>query len=245
MAPSFPESADSILDSTKLGTNVAGKSSETSSADPFSQSIGQPSPASPTSKTSRLMERSELISSAEDSRVSRFPAPDLDSDNRTNGTCGPKQSESFANFNPDTCSWKTSQGFLLTTISEPSLQTWPTAGTACRGTAYRRPPLVPRTSVSGFGYLPTPDASLGTRYGLTGDLSVGFQKMATGTRKSGAKIGSSLRWCPEFVRETLRTGGYLNPAWLEVLMGFPISWTDAEYSETPSFPQSRSGSEGD
>jgi hypothetical protein len=41
----------------------------------------------------------------------------------------------------------------------------------------------------------------------------------------------------------LRTGeqgGYLNPRWIEWLMGFPDEWCDTHStpSETPSFPQS-------
>jgi hypothetical protein len=67
------------------------------------------------------------------------------------------------------------------------------------------------------------------------DAQTCFRKEFHGTRISGAKIGSSLRWCPEFVRESLRTGGLLNPLWLEVLMGFPENWSmpETEQSVTP------------
>jgi hypothetical protein len=30
-----------------------------------------------------------------------------------------------------------------------------------------------------------------------------------------------------------KTGGHLNPQWVEWLMGFPIGWTDLNNSETP------------
>ncbi len=40
-----------------------------------------------------------------------------------------------------------------------------------------------------------------------------------------------------------KTGGGLNPTWVEWLMGFPLGWTDLAPSETPSFHRSRSGSD--
>jgi hypothetical protein len=54
--------------------------------------------------------------------------------------------------------------------------------------------------------------------------------------------------CQEFLeREVpplLRTsGGALNPAWVEWLMGFPQGWTDLGASGTPSSPRSQNGSE--
>jgi len=39
------------------------------------------------------------------------------------------------------------------------------------------------------------------------------------------------------------SGGQLNPAWVEWLMGFPPGWTDLKPSETPSSPRSPSSSE--
>lgn len=66
-----------------------------------------------------------------------------------------------------------------------------------------------------------------------------FLKQTVGERPSGAKIGSSLRWCPEFIQEWLRLGGGINPVWVERLMGFPDNWTALEASETPSSRKSR------
>jgi hypothetical protein len=44
-----------------------------------------------------------------------------------------------------------------------------------------------------------------------------------------------LRWHPEYINEALRTGGFVNPAWLEALMGFPENWwmPPTEHSEMP------------
>jgi len=60
-----------------------------------------------------------------------------------------------------------------------------------------------------------------------------YRKQNGGIRPSGAKIGSSLLWCPEFMREYLRTGGGINPLWIERLMGFPDNWTALQRLETP------------
>jgi hypothetical protein len=101
------------------------------------------------------------------------------------------------------------------------------------GRVYPRPPLVPLTFGTGFGYLPTPDKSLGQMRGgimMHADATTCFRKEQTGFRPSGARIGSS-----EYIREALRTGGFVNPVWLEVLMGFPENWSmlETEHSETP------------
>jgi hypothetical protein len=67
------------------------------------------------------------------------------------------------------------------------------------------------------------------------DLVTCFNKELTGVRKSGVKIGSSLRWHPEFIHEWQRTGGELNAEWIEALMGWPIGWTGCTPLETDKF----------
>jgi hypothetical protein len=95
-----------------------------------------------------------------------------------------------------------------------------------------------------FSYLPTPDASLGGfgRAVARMDTTSWLNKEMTGKRPSGAAIGSSLRWSREFIQEHLRTGGELNPQWIEVLMGFPIDWTALNQEGMPLSPKSQSGS---
>ena len=94
------------------------------------------------------------------------------------------------------------------------------------GELYPLPPLAPPTSENAFGYLPTPDASLGM-FDCAADMDLVscYRKEMGETRPSGAKIGSSLRWHPEFINEWQRTGGELNAEWIEALMGWPIGWT--------------------
>ena len=150
---------------------------------------------------------------------------DNEKEKTTNATSGLKSLGSFATYDPDLCCWRTSAG-TFPWGSDEYLETWPRAGMTRNGTAYQRLPLAPLTSVTGFSYLPTPDASLGT-FSLRPqmDVTTWLRKEERGTRKSGANIGSSLRWHPEFIQEHLRTGGELNPEWLEVLMGLPIGWS--------------------
>lgn len=169
------------------------------------------------------------IASSGDFPVSLSAKPANSEHKRMNDGSGLSSLESFASFDRATSSWRTSQISLLSTEEVPLArwsESWPTAGTTRNGIAYQRPPLVPRISETEFGYLPTPDASCGL-FETTGamDVTSCFRREQGETRPSGAKIGSSLRWCPELIRESLRTGGELNPVWTEVLMGYPIGWT--------------------
>ena len=71
---------------------------------------------------------------------------------------GESMRESFASYDPDTSSWRTSALSLFggsTLYSE----TWPRAGMMRSGTSYRLQPLAPRTSGKGSGLWPTPRAN--------------------------------------------------------------------------------------
>ena len=161
---------------------------------------------------------------------------------------GPITRDLLANYDRASSSWKTSQRCFIeewTAFSE----TWPRSGMMQSGNAYQQPPLVPRISGTEFGFLPTPDKSLGAFEGFSRgnhgmDANSLFLKETVGERPSGAKIGSSLRWCPDFIREWLRTGGSINPVWTERLMGFPDNWTELGAAEIPSSPKSRKSSGG-
>jgi hypothetical protein len=69
--------------------------------------------------------------------------------------CGGSLPGSFAWFDPDTSSWKMFHRSLNSGWA-PYLGTWPRSGMMQNGTAYRRQPLVPLTSVIGSGSWPTP-----------------------------------------------------------------------------------------
>lgn len=163
------------------------------------------------------------------------PQPE-EKDSKENGlACGEKWHGSLARWNPNTSSWKTPQCSLLEGLDEFS-ETWPQWGMMQGGDAFPLPMLVPPISGTEFGYLPTPEASLGLfDKPATMGLVTCERKETTGCRPSGAKIGNSLRWHPEFIHEWQRTGGELNAEWTEVLMGWPIGWTDLQPLETDKF----------
>jgi hypothetical protein len=148
---------------------------------------------------------------------------------------GEKWQGSLARWDRNTSSWKTPQSSLLEGLDEFS-ETWPQWGMMQGGDASPLPTLAPPISETGFGYLPTPDASLGLFDAAASmDLVSCFNKETVGHRPSGAKIGSSLRWHPEFIFEWQRTGGELNAEWTEALMGWPIGWTGLQPLETDRF----------
>ena len=116
------------------------------------------------------------------------------------------------------------------------------------GTAYRLPPLVPRTNEIGCLLFPTPKASDADRGGR-GELLALVRGKKTrqmwptpGTPSGGRTVRRRERPDrdrPSNLEEMVAItnpeaiGGQMNPQWVEWLMGFPLEWTDLEDSETP------------
>jgi len=73
--------------------------------------------------------------------------------------------EWFATWNPDTCSWRTSQRCLFGGWM-PFLESWPRSGSMRSGTASRLPVLVPLTAATGSSSSDTGPASLTGVHGL-------------------------------------------------------------------------------
>ena len=184
--------------------------------------------------------------------------------------CSTNCSESFAWWDRNTSSWKTSQRSLTeewTTFSER----WPRQGTTRNGRAYRQRLWVHAISGTGGGALPTPKASDGERgrdkARARPDLK--GRELATVIRDSlptpransamtcevhgqAAKPNPNLetvmgqlliptasdwkgrtnwqaagRNGPQRLADSVPTGGgmYLNPSFVEEMMGFPVGWT--------------------
>jgi len=170
------------------------------------------------------------------SHAKTYPAPVRGPESEASAAdYGPRLPAWLASYDQNSSSWKTAQRCLVEGWERFS-ETWPRSGSMLSGNAFQRQAWVPLISVTGFGYLPTPDKSCGRMFGMNSDLMTCFTKETSGVRKSGAKIGASLRWCPEFIRERQRTGGDINPVWTERLMGFPDNWTELEPAGTPWSP---------
>lgn len=156
--------------------------------------------------------------------------------------------ESFANFDHDTCSWKTSQHCLFEDSIRYSV-IWPRVGMTVNGTAYQRAPLVHLTGVIGSGLLPTPGANdwkgsaqFGQRQGQLDEL---IENLPNWIRCPCCEdYMCTIHWplhvhecdCPaiddmdgsDLLRMdpyTEATAGHLSPEICEWLMGFPIEWS--------------------
>ena len=140
----------------------------------------------------------------------------------------------FAWWDCQSYCWRTWQRCWIEEWARYS-EVWPRSGMTRNGIAYRRPTLAPRISEIGSGYLPTPDKSLS--HSPFSPRSM-FQKVETGTRNSGAKIGSSLKWHPYALK--FCKGGWIDPRLTEWMMGYPIDFTDLDSAEIVSYRKSRS-----
>jgi hypothetical protein len=152
------------------------------------------------------------------SLVNQFLSLAQEKPKSTPGGSGPSSSESFAEYDPESCLWKTSQGSLLPEWATFSA-TWPRSGMTRNGKAYPLPRLVPPISAGDFLLLHTPTAKanqlapsmIGRHPGgwwptPTADLAEFPLAPATARlkaqnkhRPSGAKIGTSLRHDPRII----------------------------------------------
>jgi hypothetical protein len=164
---------------------------------------------------------SQSIASSADSPARTLVSPARGQDCLENeAACGLNMHASFASYDPASLSWKTSQRCFVegwATFSE----TWPRAGMTQSGIAFLLPPLVPLTSVIGFGLLPT--------LGKNEPKGSSHKRYRGSPHFRGAKMSEGLRSGPD-------DPIYLRPDFAEEVMGFPIGWTELEPLETPSTP---------
>jgi len=138
----------------------------------------------------------------------------------TEADCGMKCSESFARYDRDTSSWRTSQ-LLLTGEWEPFSEGWPKAGIMLDGRCYRQPRLE-RTIIAKDGgalpRVPRPTAM----DGCGASRSMKRQGWEAGPR-------NNLRDYFGFKHNYL----YPPAAMVDYLMGYPTEHTAFDASETP------------
>ncbi len=182
--------------------------------------------------------REWLTSSLPASPVNRSASPGNEQEQTTTAICGPRPSESFAQFDRGTASWRTYQASLIQGISTRYSGTWPKAGMMLAGACYRRLSWERRIDVIGSGLLPTPRANK-----IGGVSSPGWRptleqavKWPTPQARDGKRRGAQAKrfWntdrsndLPDAVAAA-GNGGQLNPTWVEWMMNWPIYWTRLE-----------------
>lgn len=135
--------------------------------------------------------------------------------------CGRTWQGLLARYNPILSLWKTPQCSLLEDLDVFS-ETWPRSGTMRNGCAYQRKSAERRISGTESGYWPTPRAS---------DYKGSTHPDAMA---KAAKRGYAPN-LPEAVGATTAIHGLLNPDWIELLMGWPIGWSESRPLETDRF----------
>jgi hypothetical protein len=186
-----------------------------------------------------------LMSSVVDSLVSPSAAQENAKGLRTSATCGLILSGSFARYDQESSSWRTSPD-LFGSTSPVSWETWPKQGTIVNGVCWERETSELHTSASGCGsMLPTPTAQ---PYGSnSGGQNPGLkrhslQSMAKnnlwptptardhkdGTKESCQNVPVNCLLGRAVHVDSTSTTGSLNPLWVEWLMGWPIGWTGLE-----------------
>lgn len=132
--------------------------------------------------------------------------------------CGPNSSASFATYDPDSSSWRTSPLSGLEDWSR-SLEILPPSGSMLNGQLFRRAPWVRHTCDGDCSLWPTPTASMARRgFGLATHLRSGRYRLSTVLRVRGL---------------TQKHGWKIHPNFIEALMRLPVAWTEIEPSATP------------
>ena len=147
--------------------------------------------------------------------------------------CGEKWHASFVKFDPNTSLWRTHQCSLLGDLDE-FLETWPQWGLMRNGECWDMTNLAVNTGETEFGLLATPTKELFSHW-----ASAKAKISTNGKRKSGVKVGSILWW--DMTEQHLRLGGQEetkmipDPSCGEVVMGWPMGWTELQPLEMDKF----------
>ena len=142
---------------------------------------------------------------------------------KTLDTSSPGLPKPFANYDPDTQSWKMYPAISLWD-SEPYKGSWPRSGMTQDGIAYQLPPSAPRTSATAF--------SSSLHHGPNSDNlwpTATTQDHATRYAQGGMPLGMAARlWPTPRATETSQLNGkFPNPTLLDVARLFPTPTSTA------------------
>lgn len=139
--------------------------------------------------------------------------------------CGLKPSESSENREHGQLSWKMLEGFSQTTISEPFSKTWKRLVSTPQGRKLLRRLVWAHTSKGkGSGLLPTPTASC-------------YRGSSKGVKKFQKKRRSQIQYALHALFGMEHKTAYPNPRFLELVMDWPLGWTELKPLGMDSFQE--------
>lgn len=160
--PSLPGTDSSIMGSPSRGLSTLGSASPTLGDEKSSPCAGPESPSSMMCEQSMVLRLASIFASEVSPAEEQAPPATARAWEIQRLLSGERWPGSFANYDPDSSCWRTSQTSLLSSEVERGerfLGTWPRSGMCVAGTVYPLPPLAPRTSAIGSSpLLPTPMA---------------------------------------------------------------------------------------
>lgn len=162
-----------------------------------------------------------LMSLPQASHVSHFQSPGKDWAQRIPVTCGPKHLKPLGWYDLKNACWRTFQGSLFQDTLEPFPEAWPRSGMTVNGLIYPLPMLVPPIEETEHGFCPTP---------LTSD-SRGYSRNKEYHKKRQSRNLSF----PSWVALKYGTHGKIHPNCSEIVMGWPIGWTDLKPLEMDKY----------
>ena len=230
-------SSDTASSATSRMTPTASRSSKpasgtASSTTPQSGTTPVPSTGDPGADA--------WISSLRASRASHLPKAVNGKGQTTTATSGLTPFALLEKSSLSGSSWRIPQSSYLPSghgekklTSTPFSETWPEAGTTQNGVAYQLPPLELTTKDDGYGLLPTPVARDGhSFYVNTKETAL---KRIKAIRKGGS--GRQIHWMQYSVVYHGLSKGWANPRFSELMMGWPIGWTDLKPLAMAKFQQ--------
>jgi hypothetical protein len=149
----------------------------------------------------------------------------------TNDGDGLGWNQSYAQYDPESSSWKTSHhSYEMWKLSDGYSVTFTPSGSMRNGQLSPRAPWVPHTCDAGCSWWPTPTAAMGTHgWGLT-QAGIGKRSSVAMAMRVLGVIESLGRWRPPVLM-------------IEMLMGLPPGWLRP--AEMQSSPRSQSSSDAE